>query len=249
MSDLTGKVAVITGASKGIGAGIAKSLALAGAAVVVNYASDKSGADAVVAEITGKGGKALAVQGSVAKAAEMAALFAATKKEFGKLDVLVNNAGVFAFSPLENFEEAEFHREFDINVLGMILATKEALPYFSEAGGSVINLTSIVSLGRMANSVIYAATKAAIDSVTRTLAVELAPRKIRVNAVAPGITATEGTASAGFLGGEMEKQMVAGIPMGRIGVPEDIAKVVVFLASEDASWMTGDRLTASGGQF
>lgn len=249
MKRLQGKVAVVTGASKGIGAGIAKALAEEGASVVVNYASDKAGADAVVAHITGHGGKAIAVQGSVAKAAEVAHLFAEAKTAYGTLDVLVNNAGVFAFAPLEGITEDEFHRQFNTNVLGTLLATQEAAKHFGEAGGSVVNITSIASNGRMIGSTVYAATKAAIDSITRTLAAELAPKKIRVNAVAPGATSTEGANKMDFFQGEQREQMAQSIPMGRLGEPDDIAQVVTFLASEESAWMTGDRLTASGGQY
>ena len=218
MSSLQGKVAVVTGASKGIGAGIAKALATAGAAVVVNYASDKAGADAVVAEITGSGGKAIAVGGSVAKAEEVVGLFTQAKQAFGALDILVNNAGVFAFAPLEAVEEAEFHRQFDINVLGTILAIQEAAKHFGPAGGSVVNISSVASLGAMPGSVVYAATKAAVDSVTRVLAMELAPKKIRVNTVAPGMTVTEGASKLEFFQGAVGEQIAAGLPMGRMGL-------------------------------
>ena len=249
MKRLQGKVAVVTGASKGIGAGIAKALAEEGASVVVNYASDKAGADTVVAHITGRGGKAVAVHGSVAKAAEVANLFAEAKNAYGTLDILVNNAGVFAFAPLEGVTEDEFHRQFNTNVLGTILATQEAVKHFGDTGGSVVNITSVSSELRMPGSVVYASTKAAVDSITRVLAAELAPRKIRVNAVAPGMTETEGAKSMGFLDTEQGKAIVASIPLGRIGQPDDIAQVVTFLASEESAWMTGDRLTASGGQY
>lgn len=247
MSELTGKVAVVTGASKGIGAAIAKALGAAGASVVVNYASSKEGADRVVAAIAGKGGKAIAVHGSVAEAKDVQRLFEETKKAFGSLDVLVNNAGVFAFAPLEAVTETEFHREFNINVLGTILATREALKYFGPAGGSVINLSSIVSKNPVPNMVVYSATKGAIDTITRGLAKELGARKIRVNAVAPGAVETEGVHQLGIIGSDFEKRIVAETPLGRLGQPDDIARVAVFLASDSSGWLTGESITASGG--
>ncbi len=247
MEKLTGKVAIVTGASKGIGAAIAKALGAAGAAVTVNYASSKEGADRVVAEITGHGGKAIAVQGDVSKAADVTRLFDETKKAFGSLDVLVNNAGIFEFAPLEAVTENEFHREFNTNVLGPIMATQEALKHFGPGGGSVINISSVASLNAVPNSVVYAATKSAVDSVTRVLAKELGPRKIRVNTIAPGGVETEGVHRIGIMGSDLEKQIVAETPLGRFGQPEDIARVAVFLASEDAGWVTGERITAAGG--
>ncbi len=247
MSELTGKVAVVTGASKGIGAGIAKGLAAAGAAVVVNYDSSKAGAERVVAEITGKGGKAIAVHGNVAEAKDVQRLFEETKKAFGSLDVLVNNAGVFEFSPLEAVTETEFHREFNINVLGTILATREALKYFGPAGGSVINLSSVAGVKAIPNSVVYSATKGAVNAITRVLANELGARKIRVNAIAPGPVETEGVHELGILGSDFEKQMVAETPLGRIAQPVDIARIAVFLASDSSGWLTGDIISASGG--
>jgi len=247
MSELTGKVAVVTGASKGIGAGIAKGLAAAGAAVVVNYASSKEGAERVVAEITGKGGKAIAVHGNVAEAKDVQRLFEEAKKAFGSLDVLVNNAGVFEFSPLEAVTETEFHREFNINVLGTILATREALKYFGPAGGSVINLSSVAGVKAIPNSVVYSATKGAVNAITRVLANELGARKIRVNAIAPGPVETEGIHELGILGIDFEKQMVAETPLGRIAQPVDIARIAVFLASDSSGWLTGDIIAASGG--
>lgn len=247
MSELTGKVAVVTGASKGIGAGIAKGLAAAGAAVVVNYASSKAGAERVVADITGKGGKAIAVHGNVAEAKDVQRLFEETKKAFGSLDVLVNNAGVFEFSPLEAVTETEFHREFNINVLGTILATRGALKYFGPAGGSVINLSSVAGEKAIPNSVVYSATKGAVNAITRVLANELGARKIRVNAIAPGPVETEGVHELGILGSDFEKQMVAETPLGRIAQPVDIARIAVFLASDSSGWLTGDIITASGG--
>jgi 3-oxoacyl-[acyl-carrier protein] reductase len=247
MGELKGKVAIVTGASKGIGAGIAKGLAAAGASVVVNYASSKEGADRVVAEITSKGGKAIAVQGDVAKAADVKRLFSETKKAFGSLDVLVNNAGVYQFAPLESVTEEEFHREFNTNVLGLILATREAAKYFGPEGGSVINLGSVASSITPPNSVVYTATKAAIDAVTGVLAKELGPKKIRVNSINPGGVETEGTHTAGIVGSDFANQMVAQTPLGRFGQPEDIAPVAVFLASNASGWLTGEVLRASGG--
>jgi 3-oxoacyl-[acyl-carrier protein] reductase len=247
MSRLKGKVAVVTGASKGIGAGIARSLAEAGASVVVNYASSREGADRVVAQIREAGGKALAVQGDVSKAADVKRLFDETKQAYGKLDVLVNNAGVYEFGPLESVTETEFHREFDINVLGTLLATQESLNHFGPDGGSVINLSSVTSLNPVPNAVVYSATKSAVDSITRSLAKELGSRKIRVNAIAPGGVETEGTHRLGVIGSDFEKQLVAGTPLGRLGQPEDIARLAVYLASDDAGWLTGERITASGG--
>jgi 3-oxoacyl-[acyl-carrier protein] reductase len=247
MSALTGKVAIVTGASKGIGAGIAKGLGAAGAAVVVNYAASKEGAERVVAAITKAGGKAIAVQGDVSKAADVQHLFAAAKQEFGSLDVLVNNAGIYEFAPLEAVTESEFHRQFNTNVLGLILTTQEAAKHFGPEGGSVINISSVASVTPIANAVVYSATKSAVDSVTRVLAKELAPRKIRVNAIAPGGVETEGVHRLGLIGSDMEKQMVADTPLGRLGQPEDIARVAVFLASADSAWLTGERITAAGG--
>jgi 3-oxoacyl-[acyl-carrier protein] reductase len=246
MSNLKGKVAVVTGASKGIGAAIAKRLSEAGAAVVVNYSSSKEDADHVVSDIKANGGNAIAVKGDVAKAADMQRLFAETQKAFNGLDVLVNNAGVYKFLPLEDITEDEFHREFNINVLGTLLATKEAVKYFGSNGGSVINMSSIASAGEAAAS-IYSGTKGAVDAITRGLARELGSRKIRVNAIAPGGVETEGTHSTGIVGSDFEKAMIAGTPLGRFGQPDDIARIAVFLASDDSAWLTGERLTASGG--
>jgi 3-oxoacyl-[acyl-carrier protein] reductase len=247
MKELSGKVAVITGASKGIGAEIAKRLAGEGASVVVNYASSKGGAEEVVAAILNEGGKAIAVQADVAKSADVKRLFQATKDAFGRLDILVNNAGVFAFGPLEEVTEALFRRQFDTNVLGALLATREALGYFGAAGGSVINLSSISSVNPVPNSVVYSASKSAIDAVTKALANELAGRNIRVNVIAPGMTATEGLAAIGIDDGAA-KSIGAGLPMGRIGKPDDIAQVAAFLASDSSAWVTGERITVSGGQ-
>jgi 3-oxoacyl-[acyl-carrier protein] reductase len=247
MSKLKGKVAVVTGASKGIGAGIAKALAAEGASVVVNYASSREGADRVVAEITGKGGKAVAVQGDVSKAADVKRIFAETKKAFGKLDVLVNNAGVYEFAALEEFTEEQFHRQFNTNVLGLLLATQEAAKYFDGEGGSVINIGSTVTEINPPTSAVYTATKGAVDAITHVLAKELGPKKIRVNSINPGIVETEGVHAAGFIGGDFQKNFEAQTPLGRIGQPDDIAPIAVFLASGDSGWLTGELLVASGG--
>lgn len=247
MGKLQDKVAVVTGASKGIGAGIAKALAAEGAAVVVNYASSREGADKVVAEITAKGGKAVAVKGDVAKSADLKAVFEATNKAYGRLDVLVNNAGVYDFAAIENVTEAEFHREFNINVLGPTLAAQEAVKYFGPEGGSIINVGSVAGTNPPANSVVYSATKAALDAITQVLAAELGPRKIRVNSLNPGGVETEGTHRIGVIGSEFEKDMIRRTSLGRLGQPDDIAKVAVFLASDDAGWINGERISASGG--
>lgn len=247
MSNLKGKVAVVTGASKGIGAAIAKALAEAGADVVVNYASDKAGADKVAAAITKTGGKAVTMQADMSKTADIARLFTEAKDKFGKLDILVNNAGVFKFGALEEVEPAEFHRQFDINVLGPILAAREAARYFGPEGGSIINISSVVSVAAYPGSVIYSATKGALDAVTRVLAAELGPRGIRVNTLAPGMVETEGTHTAGFIGSDFQKAAQAATPLGRIGQPEDIARIAVFLASSESGWVTGGRISAAGG--
>ena len=247
MGELEGKVAIVTGASKGIGAAIAKGLGAAGAAVVVNYASSREGADRVVAEITDKGGRAIAVQGDVAKAADVRRLFEETQRAFGTLDVLVNNAGVYQLEPIESVVEDAFHRQFNTNVLGPILAIQEAVKHFGPKGGSVINISSVASTSAPPNSVVYSATKGALDTVTRVLAKELGPRRIRVNTIAPGGVETEGVHAAGLMGSDFEKQVVAGTPLGRFGQPEDIAGVAVFLASDAAGWVTGERIGASGG--
>lgn len=244
---LSGKVAVVTGASKGIGTAISKHLAAEGASVVVNYASSKSGADKVVAEITGAGGKAIAVQADVAKKADIERLFTEAKKAFGPLDILVNNAGMYEFAPLENVTEELFHKQFNLNVLGLILTTQEALKHFGPAGGSVINTSSIVSTWGTPGGTVYSATKAAVDAVTRCLAKELAPRKIRVNSVNPGMVETEGTHTAGITGSDFRKQTEAATPLGRICQPEDIAPPVVFLASGDSAMITGESFFITGG--
>jgi 3-oxoacyl-[acyl-carrier protein] reductase len=247
MSKLTGKVAVVTGASKGIGADIAKGLAAEGASVVVNYSSSKEGADRVVAEITGKGGKAVAVQGSVANAADVKKIFAETKKAFGKLDILVNNAGVYAFSPLDQITEEHFHHIFNTNVLGLLLATKEAETLFPSEGGSIINIGSVVSTLTPPTSAVYTATKGAVDAITRVLSKELGPKKIRVNSINPGMIETEGTHTAGFIGSDFQKNIEATAPLGRIGQVKDVTPVAVFLASDDSAWLTGELIAASGG--
>jgi len=247
LSKLTGKVAVVTGASKGIGAGIAKELAAAGAAVVVNYASSREGADRVVAEIESKGGKAVAVQGDVSKAADVTRLFAEAKEAYGALDILVNNAGVYQFGALEDVTEDEFHRQFNTNVLGLLLTTKEGVKHFGAEGGSVINIGSTISQLPMPNSSIYTATKSAVDAITHVLSKELAGKNIRVNSINPGGVETEGTRTAGVIGTDLEKQLVAQTPLGRIGQPGDIGTIAVFLASPDSGWLTGELLLASGG--
>ncbi len=244
---LAGKVAVVTGASKGIGASIAKHLAAEGVAVVVNYASSREGADRVVSEITAAGGKAVAVQADVSKQDDIARLFAETKAAFGRADILVNNAGIFEFSPLADVDAAHFHRQFDLNVLGLLLATKEAVAQFPESGGSVINISSTISTARFPGASVYSATKGAVDAITRSLAAEFGPRGIRVNAINPGMVETEGVHAAGIAGSDMQKQVEAATPLGRIGQPQDIAAAAVFLASSDSSWITGETLFISGG--
>ena len=244
---LTDKVAVVTGASKGIGAAIAKQLAANGAAVVVNYASSKSGADKVVAAIVGAGGKAVAVQADVAKLADIDRLFAETKRAFGRLDILVNNAGIYEFSPVESITEAHFRKQFDLNVLGLIFASQAAVKLFDSAGGSIVNISSIVSTLAFPNAAVYSGTKGAVDAITRSLATELGPRKIRVNAIRPGMVETEGTHAAGIEESEMKKQVLAGTPLGRLGQPDDIAGAAVFLASSESSWITGETLVIAGG--
>ena len=247
MGKLTNKVAVVTGSSKGIGAGIAKGLAAEGAAVVVNYSSSKEGAERVVSEIKAKGGKAVAIHGDVSKAKDVQRLFAETRKAFGRLDVLVNNAGVYEFAPLEQVTEEQFHRMFDTNVLGLILSTQEAAKHFGADGGSVINIGSVASSLTAPTTSIYTATKGAVDAVTRTLAKELGPRKIRVNSINPGVVETEGAHAAGVIGSDFQKGFEAQTPLGRIAQPSDIAPVAVFLASEDSAWVTGETLLAAGG--
>jgi 3-oxoacyl-[acyl-carrier protein] reductase len=247
MKKLDGKIAVVTGGSKGIGAEIAKHLAAEGAAVVVNYASSKEGADLVVDEITSAGGKAIAVQANVAKKADIERLFAETQQVFGRLDILVNNAGIYENLPLEEITEEHFHKQFDLNVLGLILTAQQGVKYFGSAGGSIINISSIVSTLAPANSSVYSATKAAVDAVTKSLAKELGPRHIRINSVNPGMVETEGTHTAGMAQSDFQKQTEAQTPLGRIGQPQDIAPAVVFLASSDAAWITGETLYITGG--
>jgi 3-oxoacyl-[acyl-carrier protein] reductase len=246
MSKLKGKVAVVTGASKGIGAGIAKALAAEGASVVVNYASSKAGADAVVASIAEAGGKAVVVAGDVSKAADAKAIVDAAIKNYGRLDILVNNSGVYEFAPLEAVTEDSFHKMFNINVLGAILTTQAAAKYLGE-GGSIINIGSGVSRLTPAFSTVYTGTKGALDAITGVLARELGPKKIRVNTINPGVVETEGTHSGGIIGSDLEKQLIAQAPLGRSGVVSDIAPIAVFLASDDSAWLTGEQLLATGG--
>jgi 3-oxoacyl-[acyl-carrier protein] reductase len=245
---LSGKVAVVTGASKGIGAAIAKQLAADGASVVVNYASSKSGADQVVDEISKRGGQAVAVQGDVSKKSDIDRLFAATKKAYGRLDILVNNAGVYEFAPLEAITEEQFHRHFNLNVLGLILTTQKAVEYFDSTGGSIINVGSVAATRPPAGASVYSATKGAVDTVTKSLSKELGPRGIRVNSLNPGAVETEGVHTAGFIGSDFQKRIEAETPLRRIGQPNDIGKVAAFLASDDSGWITGETLLVSGGQ-
>jgi 3-oxoacyl-[acyl-carrier protein] reductase len=244
---LNGKVAVVTGASKGIGASIAKHLAEAGAAVVVNYSSSRAGADRVVDDIRAGGGKAVAVQANLANADEVKRLFTEAKKAFGRLDVLVNNAGVYEFAPLENITPEHFHRQFNLNVLGLLLASQQAAAQFGDAGGSIINISSVVATKGVPAGAVYSATKGAVDAATRALAVELGPRKIRVNSINPGMVETEGFHAAGIGESDMRRQVEATTPLGRIGQPKDIAPAAVFLASDDSAWITGESFFISGG--
>jgi 3-oxoacyl-[acyl-carrier protein] reductase len=247
MSKLTGKVAVVTGASKGIGAAVAKQLAANGASVVVNYSTSRSGADKVVADIQKAGGKAIAFGASVSEQSEIEALFAETKKVYGKVDILVNNAGVYGFAPLEQFKAEEYRRQFDTNVLGLLLTSQAALPHFPAEGGSIVNISSVVSTLAPPASSLYSSTKGAVDTITKSLAKELASRKIRVNAINPGLVITEGAEAAGIANSDFEKGTVAQTPLGRAGQPEDIAPPVAFLASDDARWITGETIFVSGG--
>jgi 3-oxoacyl-[acyl-carrier protein] reductase len=246
---LNGKVAVVTGASKGIGASIALHLAAEGASVVVNYSSSKEGADRVVGEIKGNGGKAVAVQANVAKEADIRRLFAETKKAFGQLDILINNAGVYEFAPLENVTADHFHKQFDLNVLGLLLSSQEAVKHFGPAGGSIVNISSVVSSAAPPTASVYSATKASVDAITRSLAQELGSRNIRVNSINPGMVETEGTTSSGMTSSESDfrKQIESQTPLGRIGQPKDIAPAVVFLASPESGWITGETLYVAGG--
>lgn len=245
---LKGKVALITGASKGIGAGIAKAYANQGATVVVNYASNKNDADKVVEEITINGGKAIAIQGNVEKAADVKRIFEEISKTFGKLDILVNNAGVYSFAGIDDITEESFHRMFNINVLGSILTIQQAAKLFGDNGGAIINVGSIVSTLDMPTTLVYTQTKYAVDAMTRILAKELGPKKIRINSINPGLIETEGSHSSGVMNGDAEKWHVSETPLARVGKPEDIAKVAVFLASEDSYWITGETIAVSGGQ-
>jgi 3-oxoacyl-[acyl-carrier protein] reductase len=247
MSKLKNKVAVVTGASKGIGAGIAKGLAAEGASVVVNYSSSREGADRVVAEIKSNGGNAVAVQGDVSKAEDVKKIFAETEKAFGRVDVLVNNAGIYKFTPLEDISEKDFNSLFNTNVLGVLLATQEAAKRFGPEGGSVINISSAVTTLNPPTSAVYTATKGAVNSVTKVLSKELGPKKIRVNAINPGIVETEGTHTAGFIGSDFQKSLVLQTPLGRIGQTDDITPIAVFLASNDSTWVTGELISAAGG--
>ena len=244
---LAGKVAVVTGASKGIGAAVAKHIAAEGAAVVVNYASSKTDAEKVLKEIAAGGGKAIAVQANMSKQAEIDRLFAETKKAFGKLDILVNNAGIYEFAPLKSVTEENFHKQFNLNVLGLLLACQAAAKLFDSAGGSIINISSVVSTLAVPNAAVYSGTKGAVDAITRSLAAELGPHKIRVNAIRPGMVETEGTHSGGIAESDLRKQVEAQTPIGRIGQPQDIAGAAVFLASADSSWITGETFLISGG--
>jgi 3-oxoacyl-[acyl-carrier protein] reductase len=246
MNKLTGKVAIVTGASKGIGAAIAKALAAEGASVIVNYASSKAGADAVVASISKAGGKAVAIRGDVSKAAEAQGIIDSTVKAFGRVDILVNNSGVYGFAPIEQVTEEEFHRHFNINVLGLLLTTQAAVKHLGE-GGSIINIGSVVSRVTPPGSSVYTGTKGAVAAITGVLARELGPRKIRVNSLNPGLVETEGTHTAGFVATDVEKGIIAQTPLGRIGQPNDIASIAVFLASDDSRWLTGEQILAGGG--
>ena len=246
MSKLAGKVAVVTGASKGIGAAIAKALAAQGASVVVNYASSRAGADAVVSAITVGGGKAVAVAGDVSKAADAQGIINTAVETYGRLDIVVNNSGVYEFAPIEEFSEAQYRRQFDINVLGVLLTTQAAVRHLGE-GGSIINVSSVVTTVTPPTTAVYSGTKGAVDAITGVLALELGPRKIRVNAINPGVVATEGAQSAGVIGSDFETMAVSQTPLGRVGQPDDIASIAVFLASDDARWLTGERIVASGG--
>ncbi|MES2923748.1 MAG: glucose 1-dehydrogenase [Verrucomicrobiota bacterium] len=244
---LAGKTALVTGASKGIGASIAKHLAAEGAAVVVNYSSDRAGADKVVSEITAAGGKAVAVKANVAEPAEIESLVAESVKSFGGIDILINNAGVYQFAPLEEITPELFHRQFNINVLGLLLTTQAAVRHFPAEGGAIVNISSVVSTLGLPGGSVYGGTKAAVDAATRSLAKELGPRGIRVNSINPGMVGTEGTATAGIDGSDFQKITLAATPIGRLGVPADIATAAVFLASPDSSWITGETLFISGG--
>ncbi|RFB79066.1 glucose 1-dehydrogenase [Methylovirgula sp. 4M-Z18] len=247
MSKLKNKVAVVTGASKGIGAAIARALAAEGASVVVNYATSKAGADKVVGEIVKAGGKAVAVQGDVSKAAEAQGLIDTAVKNYGRLDILVNNSGVYEFAPLEAITEEQFHRQFNTNVLGLLLVSQAAANHIGSDGGSIINISSVASRLTPPASAVYSGTKGAVDSITGVLARELGPKQIRVNSINPGFVETEGTHAAGVVGSDFANGAIAQTPLGRIGQPDDIAAVAVFLASDDSRWLTGEKIIASGG--
>ena len=247
MARLAGKVALVTGASKGIGAAIAEALAEAGASVAVNYATSRDGADAVVGRIKDHGGHAFAVQGDVARSDDIKRIFVETTQALGRVDILVNNAGVYSMAPIADVTEAEFHRLFNTNVFGLLAASQAAAAQFGTDGGSIINISSVVARITPPGSAIYSGTKGAVDAITGVLAKELGPRKVRVNSLSPGLVATEGTHTAGIIGGEFEKGAAAGTPLGRIGQVDDIASVAVFLASDEAKWVTGQILSASGG--
>jgi 3-oxoacyl-[acyl-carrier protein] reductase len=247
MGKLSGKVAIVTGASKGIGAGIASGFAQEGASIVVNYASSKEGADRVVAGITGQGGKAIAIQGDIANAADVQRIFSETMSAFGRFDILVNNAGIYQFAPIDDFTEEHFHRQFNTNVLGLLLASREAVKHFGEDGGSIINIGSSVTSTYPPSGVTYTASKSAVDAITKVLSKELGSRKIRVNSINPGLVETEGTRTVGFIGGDWQKKREAQTPLGRAGQPGDITPVAIFLASADSGWLTGETLLASGG--
>jgi len=249
MTQLSGKVAIVTGASKGIGAGIAKGLAAAGAAVVVNYAGGKADAERVVQEIVARDGKAIAVQGDVARAQDIARVFDEAKATFGRPSILVNNAGIYQFQALEAVTQEQYRRQFDVNVLGVLLASQQALAHFGPAGGSIINISSIAATNATPGTAVYSATKAALDSLTRVLSRELGPRKIRINAISPGPTDTEGTQALGVFESDMGKRLVEGTPLGRVGTPADIAPAAVFLASDAAAWITGETIRVSGGAY
>lgn len=244
---LVGKVAVVTGASKGIGASIARALAEEGASVVVNYSSSKQDAERVVAEIAARGGKAIAVQADVSKPAHIDRLFSEARTSFGRLDILVNNAGMYEFSPLEGVTEEHFHKHFNVNVLGLLFTTKEAVKHMGPEGGSIINIGSVATSMRLPNSAVYSASKAAVDAITGVLAKELGPRKIRVNSISPGVIETEGSRAGGFVGTDFQKTVEAQVPLGRVGQPDDIAPTAVYLASSDSKYMTGETLLVSGG--
>ncbi len=247
MAKLTGKVAIVTGASKGIGASIAEHLAAEGASVVVNYSSSKQGADVVVERITKAGGKAIAIGANVSEQKDIDALIAGTVKAFGHIDVLVNNAGIYGFAPLEAITAEDFHKQFNLNVLGLLLTTQAAVKHFPATGGAVINISSVVGKSAQPNASVYSATKGAVDAITLSLARELGPKNIRVNSVSPGMVETEGVHTAGFLGSDFHTQIIKQTPLARIGQPDDIGKVVAFFASDDSFWINGEALLVAGG--